>query len=91
LAKTNELIVQVLAKPTPKIKWLKDNKELLIKDRFKVETKQIGENENLKEYKLMIENTQPNDDGKYKIEVSNKCSTEFNQTDLIVKGIFIRI
>lgn len=58
----------------------------MIKDRFKVESKQIGDDENLREYKLIIENVQPNDAGKYKIEVSNKCSTESNQTDLTVKG-----
>lgn len=86
LAKNNELVVQVLAKPSTKIKWFKDNKELLIKDRFKVESRQIGDNENLFEFKMIIENVQPNDTGKYKIEVSNKCATETNQTDLIVKG-----
>lgn len=86
MANTNELVVQVLAKPAPKIKWLKDNKELMIKDRFKVETKSIDDNENLKEYKLIIENVQPSDGGKYKLEASNKCSTEGIQTDLIVKG-----
>lgn len=86
LAKTNELTVLVVAKPAPKIKWLKDNKELMIKDRFRVETKQIGENENQKEYKLIIDNVLSNDGGKYKIEVSNKCATESSQTDLVVKG-----
>lgn len=90
LAKTNELIVVVAAKPAPKIKWLKDNKELMIKDRIKVETKQMEDNENVKEYKLILENVQPNDSGKYKIEVSNKCSTECNQTELVVKGLFFK-
>lgn len=88
MAKTNELIVHVIANPAPKIKWIKDNKELIIKDRNKVETKQlIDGDENLKEYKFIIENVQPNDGGKYKIEVSNKCGTESSQTDIIVKGI----
>ena len=92
LAKNNELIVQVLAKPITKIKWLKDNKDLLIKDRFKVESRPIGDNENLYEYKMIIENVQPNDTGKYKIEASNKCATVSNETDLIVKGnIFTHI
>lgn len=86
LAKTNELVVHVIAKPSPKTKWLKDNKELIIKDRYKVESKQIGDDENFREYKLIIDNVQPNDNGKYKIEVSNKCASESNQTDMIVRG-----
>lgn len=86
LAKTNELIVHILAKPIPKIKWLKDNKELIVKDRLKLETRTIEGDENLKEYKLVIENVQPNDVGKYAIEASNKCATESCQTNLVVKG-----
>lgn len=88
LTKTSELTVHVLAKPAAKLRWLKDNKELMIKDRLKVETKNIDNNEYKKEHKLIIENVQANDSGKYKLEASNKCSTEFSQTEFEVKGMY---
>ncbi len=94
LAKTSVLEVQILSKPLSKIRWLKDNKELAIKDRFKVETANLeGEtNQNIKVYRLLIENVQANDFGLYKIEASNKCSTETNQTEVNVQGepVFVR-
>ena len=85
-------MVHILAKPAPKLKWFKDNKELAIKDRFKVETNSIGDNENLKEYKLLISGVVAGDAGVYKIEASNKCGTEFSQTQFEVKGapVFVR-
>ena len=86
LTKTSILNVTVTAKPAPKLKWIKDNKELLIKDRLKVETIDVENNENTKVYKLIIDDVQPGDMGKYKIELSNKCGTESSQTDFVVKG-----
>lgn len=89
LMKSNELVVHILAKPAPKLKWIKDNKELPIKDRFKIETTNVeadASNPDLKEYKLIIDNVQAADQGVYKLEASNKCGTEFTQTELVVKG-----
>ena len=88
LLKTSELLVHILAKPAPKLKWLKDNRELPIKDRFRIETLSVdsSNNSNLKEYKLVIDNVQANDQGVYKLEASNKCATEFNSTEFVVKG-----
>lgn len=92
LNKTAELTVQVLAKPAPKLKWIKDNKELIIKDKLKLETKSIESNPNLKEYKLLIDNILANDSGKYKCEASNKCGTESVETFFEVRGepVFVR-
>jgi hypothetical protein len=89
LNKQGELIVHILAKPAPtKIKWSKDNREMLIKDRVRVETVSVegSTNPNLKEYRLLIDNLQGNDQGIYKIEATNKCGTGMSQTDYVVKG-----
>lgn len=92
LGKQFELYVKLVGKPFPKIKWLKDNKELIIKDRYKVEMIPIENNDNIRECKLFIQSIQPNDNGKYTLEASNKYGTQTTQTDLIVKGepIFVR-
>ncbi len=57
---------------------------MLIKDRLKVET--IDIDDKTKQFKLIIDNVQINDSGKYKLEATNKCSTESSQTDFEVKG-----
>jgi len=69
------------------LKWFKDNKELIIKDRFKIETTDVDEI--TKQYKLIIQDVQAGDGGKYKLEASNKCSTELSCTDVIIKGLNI--
>ncbi len=84
MTKLSELVVQAVAKPAPKIKILKDNKELMIKDRFKIETHDVDEI--TKTYKFLIEDVQQNDAGKYKIELSNKCGSESSQTTFDVQG-----
>lgn len=40
----------------------------------------------MKEYRLIIDDVQANDAGKYKIEATNKCGTESTLTDFVVKG-----
>jgi hemicentin len=84
-----EFVVNILSKPPPKLKWMKDNKELLIKDRLKVEMNNVEANaddENLKEYKLVIDNVIPADAGVYKLEATNKCGSTTTQTNYVVKG-----
>ena len=90
LNKTAELIVKILAKPVPKIKWFKDNKELIIKDKLKLETKSIESN--ISEYKLIIDNILAIDSGKYRCEATNKCATETCETLFEVRGepVFVR-
>jgi len=87
LASTAELTVRILAKPAPKLRWLKDNKELVIKDRLKVETSNIENNEDLKEYKLIISGVQAIDAGAYKLEASNNVGTDVTQTKYEVIGL----
>ncbi len=86
LNENGELLVEITSKPVSKIKLIKDNKELIIKDRFKIET--IDINENTKQYKLIIQDVQQNDQGHYKVEASNKCGVESTSTDLIIKGSY---
>lgn len=90
LNKSAELVVKVLAKPAPKIKWFKDNKELIIKDKLKIETKSLELN--LTEYKLIIDNILAIDSGKYRCEANNKCANETSETSFEVRGepVFVR-
>ena len=91
LTKTSEFVVQVRAKPAPKLKCLKDNKELVIKDNFKIEATTMQDYTT--QYKLLVDNVLEKDKGAYKLEVSNKCGTESSQTDFQVKGspVFVRL
>lgn len=84
LNKSAELSVQVISKPISKIKWFKDNKELIIKDRYSIET--IDVDINTKEYKFKIKDIQASDAGNYRVEASNKYSKQSCQTDIIIKG-----
>ena len=83
LSGTAVIEAKVSGIPLPKIKWVKDNKELLIKDRIKVESKTEGD---IIESRLVIQGTQANDAGAYKVEASNKCSLIVQQIDVTVKG-----
>ena len=84
LTKTSELLVQINARPAAKLKILKDNKEIKASDHFKFESANL--NENLIEFRLIIDNIQATDAGTYKIEATNKCLTQSSQTQFIVKG-----
>ena len=90
LTKSIVLVAQTTARPAPKFKFIKDNRELLIKDRFKSESMSISEN--VTEIKLIIEGVQASDAGVYKIEASNKCANATTHTEVVVKGepVFVR-
>ncbi len=87
LTKSSEIVTQITARPAPKFKFIKDNRELLIKDRFKVDYNTISEN--VTELKLTINDIVATDAGIYKIEASNKCANTIAQTEFVVKGIKI--
>ena len=84
LSKTIEFIAILVARPEAKLKFIKDNRELLIKDRFKVTSTKLSENET--EVILAISGLQASDAGLYKIEAANKCGTSSTESTLIVRG-----
>lgn len=84
LTKTSELFVQINARPAPKLRILKDGKEIKSSDHFKFEP--VNVNESNINFKLVIDNIQTTDAGVYKIEATNKCLSQTTQTQFIVKG-----
>jgi hypothetical protein len=78
------LLVKINARPCPKIRVLKDGKELKASDHFKFES--INVNDSIIDFKLAIDNIQTTDAGVYKIEATNKCLSTTSQTQFIVKG-----
>ncbi len=91
LSKTVEFIGVLVARPDAKLKFIKDNRELLIKDRFKVTTTKLNENET--EIILAVSDLQANDAGVYKIEGTNKSGSGLTEAHLVVKGepVFTRV
>ena len=81
---SSEFSVQICAKPSARIRVLKDNRELKSTDHIKFETEKI--NDNTVEFKIIIDNNQAADAGVYKIEAVNKCLTATSQTQLQIKG-----
>lgn len=86
-----ELIAVLKCRPDAKLKFVKENRELLIKDRLKVTTNKLSENET--EIILTISDLQASDAALYKIEATNKVGSATTQCQLIVKGgpVFTRI
>lgn len=83
LSETKEFEFNVFGIPAPKFKWLKDNKELPIKDRLKFTSDYKDE---VYECKLILSGVQAVDAGVYKVEASNKCSTTYAQFTVRVQG-----
>ena len=83
LADQTNITVRVTGNPFPKVKIMKDNKEISIKDRFKLQSNAIDD---AMEYILSIDNTQANDSGIYKFEATNKCGSVFTTVSLAVIG-----
>ena len=85
LAEVTNIIVRVTGNPYPKVKIMKDDKEISIKDRYKLQSKTIDD---VMEHILSIDNTQANDSGLYKFEATNKCSSALTLVSLNVIGNF---
>ena len=86
LNQSGDLVAQIAAKPLAKLKWLKDNKELLVKDGLKFESSPVPGTQNTLEYKLNFANVQAADAGVYKLEAANKCGSAISQTHCVVSG-----
>lgn len=88
LSQNHEFLFQIFARPAPKIKFYKDNKELMLKDRIQLFTETKGDVYN---YKLLISSAQASDSGSYKVEASNKCATLSDQFQLTVIGTLLSL
>jgi hypothetical protein len=89
LSETHEFLFNISGIPAPKFKWIKDNKELPLKDRVKFT---CDYKDDIYECKLILTGVQASDAGVYKVEASNKCSTINTQFTVGVQGgpIFVR-
>jgi hypothetical protein len=89
LSQTQEFVFHLSGIPAPKFKWLKDNKDLPLKDRIKFTSEYKND---IYECKLIICGVQPADAGSYKVEATNKCSTINAQFSVVVIGgpVFVR-
>ena len=83
LSETHEFLFHISGIPAPKFKWIKDNKELPLKDRVKFT---FDFKDDIYECKLIITSVQASDAGVYKIEASNKCSATDTKFTVGVQG-----
>ena len=86
-----ELVASVVARPEPKFKVLKENRELLIRDRVKIQTTRVSDVET--EVVVTVVDVRAEDAAAYKIEAANKCGSAVSEARFVVKGepVFVRV
>lgn len=75
------LEVRVIGKPKPKVKWLREDEEIIPSEEYQIENKPDGTSV------LVINKILPDDTGKITFEAHNSVGVAETVTELVVEGI----